>query len=160
MGSGIAGQVVLVTGAAGSIGSELCRQIAGFEPKLLIGLDQAESKLYEIDLELRRNFPDLEIVPVLGDIRDSVTINRILSRYRVESIFHAAAYKHVPVMEEYPLEAARNNVFGTLNLVEAAERHGVLHFLMISTDKAVNPTSVMGATKRITELLGTPQAGS
>jgi FlaA1/EpsC-like NDP-sugar epimerase len=149
----IAGRSLLITGAAGSIGSELCRQAARFRPARLVLLDQAESALYNIDLELRARFPQLEIVSHLADVRDVQAIERIIERYAIDSILHAAAYKHVPLMESHVVEAVRTNVFGTWNLVRAAYRHGVSQFLMISTDKAVNPSSVMGVTKRIAELI-------
>ena len=149
----IAGRSVLITGAAGSIGSELCRQTARFKPARLILFDQAESPLYNIDLELKGLFPQLEIVAELGDVRDAGGVEELIRRHNVDSIFHAAAYKHVPMMEAHVLEAARTNVLGTWNLVRAAYRQRVSSFVMISTDKAVNPSSVMGLTKRIAELI-------
>ena len=149
----VTGRIVLVTGAAGSIGSELCRQIAQYHPAKLIALDQAESELFKIDHELRAKFPELELLPEIADIRDYQRIDEILRFHSVESIFHAAAYKHVPMMEVQPLEAAKNNILGTWNVVQAAHRNAVSDFLMISSDKAVNPTNVMGATKRAAELL-------
>ncbi|MDZ4796642.1 MAG: nucleoside-diphosphate sugar epimerase/dehydratase [Bryobacteraceae bacterium] len=149
----IRGKRVLVTGAAGSIGSELCRQVAGFEPGDLIAFDQAESELFRIHAELTKSFPNINITPVLGDIRDAERIRDTVSRYGIQSVFHAAAYKHVPMMEDHPLEAVRNNILGTNNLVRAAYDCGVETFLMISSDKAVNPSSVMGATKRVDELI-------
>jgi FlaA1/EpsC-like NDP-sugar epimerase len=152
---------ILVTGAAGSIGSELCRQVARFDPALLVLFDQAESGLFHIDAELRQRFPNLPLVTVLGDVRDPDRIENVIRGYEIESIFHAAAYKHVPMMELHPLEAVQNNILGTWNLLSAARRHGVPNFLMISSDKAVNPSSVMGATKRVCELLvaGVSNAG-
>lgn len=149
----LAGKVVLVTGAAGSIGSELCRQIAEHNPAGLIAFDQAESDLFRIDGELRTKFPHLKIDAVLGDVRDPECVDDTIRGFGVQSIFHAAAYKHVPMMEAYPLEAIRNNVFGTHNLVQAAWKYHVSSFLMISSDKAVNPSSIMGATKRLDELI-------
>jgi FlaA1/EpsC-like NDP-sugar epimerase len=149
----IAGRSILITGAAGSIGSELCRQTARFKPARLILFDQAESPLYNIDLELRAKFPSLDIVAELGDVRDALGVEDLIRRHRVTSIFHAAAYKHVPMMETHILEAVKTNVFGTWNLVRAAYRNNVSNFLMISTDKAVNPSSVMGLTKRLAELI-------
>ena len=149
----IAGRSILVTGAAGSIGSELCRQTARFQPARLILFDQAESPLYNIDLELRAQFPLLEIVAELGDVRDACGVEDVVRRHHVDSIFHAAACKHVPMMETHILEAVRTNVFGTWNLVRAAYRNHVSNFLMIPTDKAVNPSSVMGLTKRLAELI-------
>jgi FlaA1/EpsC-like NDP-sugar epimerase len=149
--SSIAGRSVLITGAAGSIGSELCRQVARFEPARLIAFDQAESELFKIESELREKFRDLELVAVLGDIRDSEHFAEVLGNHSVDSIFHAAAYKHVPLLESHVLEGVRNNVLGTWRLVCEARRFGVKSFLQISSDKAVNPTNVMGATKRICE---------
>src|SRR5215831_13388470 len=149
----IAGNAILITGAAGSIGSELCRQTAAFRPRTMILLDQAESELFKIDQELRQVYPDLRIIPRIGDIRDIDTIEDIVQTYRVDSIYHAAAYKHVPMMENHVLEAVINNVIGTWNLVKVAQKCNVSKFLMISTDKAVNPTSIMGVTKRIAELV-------
>jgi FlaA1/EpsC-like NDP-sugar epimerase len=149
----IAGRVVLVTGGAGSIGSELARQIAGLGPSRLVLLDQAESALYFLDLALRRKHPDLQIVPVVADVTSEPDVERVFARHRPSHVFHAAAYKHVPLMEENPLEAVRNNVFGTLTVAECASRFHAEAFVLISTDKAVHPSSVMGATKRIAERL-------
>ena len=158
----IAGRTVLVTGAAGSIGSEICRQVAGFAPRRLIAFDQAESDLFKIDLELRGEFPELDLIPQIGDIQDFGRVENIIQYHEVDSIFHAAAYKHVPMMEAHVSEAVKNNVLGTWSVVQAACRNGVSNFLMISSDKAVNPTSVMGVTKRVAELIvsGMPGNGS
>ncbi len=150
---GLEGRVVLVTGAAGSIGSELSRQIARFRPRRLVLLDQAESALFAIENELRKEYEELDLVPELADIRERVRLDEIFAKHGIEIVFHAAAYKHVPMMERCPLEAVRNNVFGTLNLAQAAHAANVATFTAISSDKAVNPTSVMGATKRVMELL-------
>ena len=147
----IAGHSVMVTGAAGSIGSELCRQVARFKPACLVAFDQAESDLFRIENELRERYPDLELVAALGSIRDTDRLTEVLQQHGVESIFHAAAYKHVPMMESHVLEAVRNNVLGTWNLVKAARSQNVRSLLMISSDKAVNPICVMGATKRVCE---------
>jgi FlaA1/EpsC-like NDP-sugar epimerase len=144
---------ILVTGAGGSIGSELCRQTARFSPRKLVALDQAESELFKIDQELRRQYPTVEVIPVVADIRDIQSIENVVRTHSVESIYHAAAYKHVPMMELHVLEAVRNNIIGTWNLATIAHQYRVPEFLMISSDKAVNPTSVMGATKRIAELI-------
>jgi FlaA1/EpsC-like NDP-sugar epimerase len=147
----IAGRSVLITGAGGSIGSELCRQVARFAPACLVAFDQAESELFKIENELREKYPGLELVTALGDIRDTGRLTEVLEQHAVESVFHAAAYKHVPMMESHVLEAVRNNIFGTWNLVRAARRQNVRSFVMISSDKAVNPICVMGATKRVCE---------
>lgn len=147
----LAGKSVLVTGGAGSIGSELCRQIANFNPSQLVILDQAESDLFRIELELRQRHPNLNIVPRVGDIRDKAMVNEVMSRYAISAVFHAAAYKHVPMMEANPVEVLVNNVIGTWNMACAAKEHSVETFLMISTDKAVRPTNIMGASKRAAE---------
>lgn len=145
--------VVMVTGAGGSIGSELSRQVAAQQPRALVLLDQAESALYHIDLELRGRYPHLEICPVIADIRDLGRVERTMAQHQPDIVFHAAAYKHVPLMERNPEEAVLNNVLGSRNLIQAAERHTVSRFVLISTDKAVNPTNFMGASKRVVELL-------
>jgi FlaA1/EpsC-like NDP-sugar epimerase len=147
----IAGRSVMVTGAAGSIGSELCRQLARFTPACLVAFDQAESDLFRIENELRERYPELDLVIALGSIRDTDRLSEVLQRQGVELIFHAAAYKHVPMMESHVLEAVRNNVLGTWNLVREARSQNVRSLLMISSDKAVNPICVMGATKRVCE---------
>jgi FlaA1/EpsC-like NDP-sugar epimerase len=153
--SSIHGRSVLVTGAAGSIGSELCRQLARLDPSCLVAFDQAESDLFRIENELREKHPALELVAALGDVRDPDRVQEILERYRIERIFHAAAYKHVPMMESHVVEAVRNNVLGTWNLVNLARKKAVRSLLMISSDKAVNPICVMGATKRVCERIVT-----
>lgn len=155
----LSGRCVLVTGAAGSIGSELCRQLAKFDIRMLVALDQAESELFRLDWQLREKFPDLNLAIEVGDIRDAGRIEEVMVAYSVDAVFHAAAYKHVPLMERHMIEAVRNNVLGTWNVAEAAYRNRVSMFLMISTDKAVNPTSVMGLTKRAAEIIisGMPQ---
>jgi FlaA1/EpsC-like NDP-sugar epimerase len=152
------GRVVLVTGAAGSIGSELARQIARFNPRRLVLVEQAESPLYFVDLELRQTHPHLDIVPVIGDVVDEPRMRTVFGQHRPDYVFHAAAYKHVPLMEQNMGEAVRNNVLGTMCVADCAVRHEAKRFVLISTDKAVNPSSVMGATKRIAErmLLGLP----
>ncbi len=156
----LAGQCVLVTGAAGSIGSELCRQIARFHPSRLIAFDQAESDLFRIECELRDKYPELDFVPALGDIRDRERLDQVFGQCPVDSVFHAAAYKHVPMMETHVLEAVHNNIFGTLNLIQTVQQYRVPNFLMISSDKAVNPTNVMGATKRVCEMIVSASASS
>jgi FlaA1/EpsC-like NDP-sugar epimerase len=145
------GASVLVTGAAGSIGSELCRQVLAFEPERLVALDQDESGLFELEAELRRLAPEASISFVVADIRDRRKMERVFRERRPQVVFHAAAYKHVPMMEAHPDEAVRNNVLGTQTVAELAAEHGTQRFVLISTDKAVNPSSVMGATKRLAE---------
>jgi FlaA1/EpsC-like NDP-sugar epimerase len=145
-------KVVLVTGAGGSIGSELCRQISGFEPRTLLLVERAENALFEIHRELIAAHPDLEIVPMIGDVTDRARIAGIFAEHRPNVVFHAAAHKHVPMMEWNPIEAVKNNVGGTRTVADCAHEHGTDIFVMVSTDKAVNPTSVMGATKRMAEL--------
>lgn len=147
------GKRILVTGAGGSIGSEICRQLATLKPAKLILLERDENNLFEIDRELATRAVRGAIVPALIDITDGRALEKLFKDYRPEVVFHAAAYKHVPVMEKFPPSAVRNNVHGTKQLAELADRHGVESFLMISTDKAVRPTSVMGATKRLAELV-------
>lgn len=149
----IEGKNILVTGGGGSIGSELCRQIARFKPRKLVILDIYENNAYDIQNELLRRYKDINLDVIIGSIRDNKRINEIIEKEKPDVIFHAAAHKHVPLMENNPREAIKNNVFGTLNLVQTADRHGVKRFVMISTDKAVNPTNVMGATKRICEMI-------
>ena len=144
---------VLVTGAAGSIGSEICRQVASFQPSKLIAFEQSESELFKVCSDLKSNFPGLQVEGIIGDIRRRESVASALSDHSVDFVFHAAAYKHVPLMEMQPLEAVANNVLGTYNVMQESRRHGVSTMLMISSDKAVNPTSVMGATKRICELM-------
>jgi FlaA1/EpsC-like NDP-sugar epimerase len=146
-------KVVLVTGGGGSIGSELCRQLAGHHPKQLIIVDIYENNAYDIQQELKREYPELKLVVLIASVRNTARINRIFETYRPDIVYHAAAHKHVPLMEDSPNEAIKNNVFGTLKTVQAADRYGVKRFVMISTDKAVNPTNVMGATKRICEMI-------
>jgi FlaA1/EpsC-like NDP-sugar epimerase len=145
-------KIILVTGAAGSIGSGLVREIASYKPKLLVLLDQAESPLFEIEHELKSNFEGLNFVTVIGDIRVKERMKRLFEAFNPQYVFHAAAYKHVPLMEDNPSEAIRTNVNGTVNLVDLALEFKVAKFVMISTDKAVNPTNVMGASKRIAEI--------
>jgi FlaA1/EpsC-like NDP-sugar epimerase/lipopolysaccharide/colanic/teichoic acid biosynthesis glycosyltransferase len=151
--SSLEGKVVLVTGAAGSIGSELCRQIGRFHPAGIVGFEIAESPLFEIDREMRQAFPRTPFHPEIGSIQNRTRLDEVLRQYRPSVIYHAAAYKHVPLMEAHIFEAIENNVFGTYNVAVAAAEHGVEDFVMISSDKAVRPTNIMGATKRIAELL-------
>jgi len=145
--------VVLITGAGGSIGAELCRQIAVYRPRQLLLLGHGENSIYHVALELRERFPRLTAQPLIADVRDYEQLIAIFTRYKPEVVFHAAAHKHVPLMETNVAEAVMNNVFGTRCLLQASEASGVVRFVLVSTDKAVNPVNVMGATKRIAELL-------
>ena len=145
-------KVVMVTGAAGSIGSELCRQLCTFGLKRLVLFDAAETPMHNIRLELEEKFPDMEIYPIIGDVRVPARVEYVMSEFKPYAIFHAAAYKHVPLMEENPCEAVIANVVGTRIVADTAVKYGVERFVMISTDKAVNPTNVMGATKRLAEI--------
>ena len=146
-------RVVLVTGGGGSIGSELCRQIATHNPKQLIILDIYENNAYDIEQELKRNHPELNLLALIASIRDVVKMEDVFKKYRPEIVFNAAAHKHVPLMETSPNEAVKNNVFGTLNVAKCADKFKSKVFVQISTDKAVNPTNIMGATKRICEMI-------
>lgn len=144
---------VLITGGGGSIGSELCRQIAAHHPALLIVVDIYENSVYDIQQELKRDYPELNLVVLIGSVRNTHRINSIFEKYHPELVYHAAAHKHVPLMESSPNEAIKNNVFGTLNTAKAAAENGCRRFILISTDKAVNPTNIMGASKRICEMI-------
>ena len=148
----IQNKVVLVSGAAGSIGSELVRQIQKFGPQVTILLEIAESPLHDLSLDLEKQFPEARFIPIIADVRDRERIEQIFSELRPDIIYHAAAYKHVPLMESYPNEAVRANVSGTKNMADMAVKYGAERFVMISTDKAVNPTNIMGASKRIAEI--------
>ena len=149
----IHGKTVLVTGGGGSIGSELCRQIAGAEPEMLIIFDIYENNAYDIQQELRRNFPELNLEVLIGSVRNTSRVDWVVGHYRPDLIFHAAAHKHVPLMEDSPNEAIKNNVFGTYKVASAAAKYGVRRFVLISTDKAVNPTNIMGASKLLCEMV-------
>ncbi len=149
----VSGKTVLVTGGGGSIGSELCRQIAGHRPAQLIILDIYENSVYDIQQELKTKYPDLKLTVLIASVRNAERLNWIFDRYRPDIVYHAAAHKHVPLMEDSPCEAVKNNVFGTFNTAMAAANYGTGRFVMISTDKAVNPTNIMGATKRICEMI-------
>ncbi len=146
-------KAVLITGAAGSIGSELCRQVARFEPEAIVLFDQDETGIFQISNELARLYPSVRCHAIVGNIQDANRVEHVYSQFRPQVVFHAAAYKHVPLMEENPSEAIKNNIFGTWEVGTAAVRHGVEKFVYVSTDKTVNPTSVMGATKRVGELV-------
>ncbi|AIQ70703.1 polysaccharide biosynthesis protein [Paenibacillus graminis] len=145
-------KTVLVTGAGGSIGSELCRQISPFAPDKLLILGHGENSIYTIEMELRKSFPELNIVTVIADVQDRSRMTEVFHSHSPQVVFHAAAHKHVPLMERNPSEAIKNNVFGTRNVADCADKYGAERFVLISSDKAVNPTSVMGATKRIAEM--------
>ena len=149
----IQNHVVLVTGAGGSIGSELCRQIMIHNPKQILILDNYENSLYDIELELKTNHPNNDIRAIVANIRERERLDAIFEEFSPEVVFHAAAHKHVPLMENNPTEAIKNNVFGTYNLVNCSDKYGVKRFILISTDKAVNPTNIMGATKRLCEMI-------
>ena len=146
----------MVTGAAGSIGSEICRQVLHYKPKRLILLDQAESPLYDIQFELKNNEPyrslNIPMEFIIGNVKDNVKMREVFAKFKPQIVYHAAAYKHVPLMEDFPYEAVFVNVLGTKNVADLAIEYGVEKFVMVSTDKAVNPTNVMGATKRIAEI--------
>ena len=149
----VTGKVVMVTGGGGSIGSELCRQIAANKPETLIIVDIYENNAYDIQLELRRKYPDLHLETMIASVRNSVKVDKLFETYHPDIVYHAAAHKHVPLMEDSPNEAVKNNVFGTLNVVKAADKYKTKRFILISTDKAVNPTNIMGATKRLCEMI-------
>ena len=146
-------KTVLVTGGGGSIGSELCRQIASHRPKHLIILDIYENNVYDIQQELKTKYPDLRMTVLIASVRNTNRMNWIFEKYKPDIVYHAAAHKHVPLMEDSPNEAVKNNVFGTWKTAQAAAFYGVKRFVLISTDKAVNPTNIMGASKRICEMI-------
>lgn len=149
----IKNNVIMITGAGGSIGSELCRQIAKFEPKEMVLIDIYENSLYDIELELKANYKNIKIDAIIASVRDKNRMESVFEKHRPYLVFHAAAHKHVPLMEFSPLEAIKNNVFGTYNVVNCCDKYNVKRFVLISTDKAVNPTNVMGATKRLCEMI-------
>lgn len=155
----IENKVILVSGAGGSIGSELCRQVCRFKPSVVVLYEQAESPLYEIELELKKTFPYIKIFPMLADIRCSRQLTFVFNRFRPQVVFHAAAYKHVPMLESNPSEAVINNIIGTRNIVEVSKRFSIDRFVFISTDKAVRPVNIMGASKRAAELIIQGQPG-
>lgn len=149
----VRGKSVLVTGGGGSIGSELCRQIAAHNPRMLIIFDIYENNAYDIQQELKKKYPKLRLEVLIGSVRNTKRIESVMDLYRPDVVYHAAAHKHVPLMEDSPNEAIKNNVFGTLNVAKAADQYGVKKFILISTDKAVNPTNIMGASKRLCEMI-------
>jgi FlaA1/EpsC-like NDP-sugar epimerase len=159
IGAYLQGQCVMVTGAGGSIGSELCRQICRFKPHRIVMYERAESPLYEINHEFKQDFHDIKTVPVLGDVQDKEQLEKAFEAYRPQTVFHAAAYKHVPMLEIQPWKAVDNNILGTANLVEITNKFNVERFVFVSTDKAVRPANVMGASKRIAEMLIQSQNG-
>ena len=149
----VAGKTILVTGGGGSIGSEICRQVAEHNPKRLVIVDIYENTTYDIQNELKNRFPDLDLVVLIASVRNTKRMDMIFEKFRPDIVYHAAAHKHVPLMEDSPNEAVKNNVLGTWKVVQAADRWKTKRFVMISTDKAVNPTNIMGATKRICEMI-------
>jgi FlaA1/EpsC-like NDP-sugar epimerase len=159
IGAYLQGQCVLVTGAGGSIGSELCRQICRFRPRSLILYERAESPLYEIELELKQNFREVKVVTLLADVQDKKQLEKTFESYKPQTVFHAAAYKHVPLLELQPWKAIYNNIQGTANVVEVTNKYNVERFVFVSTDKAVRPANVMGASKRVAEILIQNQNG-
>ena len=156
----ISGRNILITGAGGSIGAELCRQACRFKPRKIILYERAESPLYDIDLELRQNFPQIEIIPILGDILIEDLLSKTFVQHQPTTVFHAAAYKHVPMLESQPWHALENNIIGTRNVVNAAKRYHAERFVFVSTDKAVRPANIMGTSKRIAEMIVQCQNGN
>jgi FlaA1/EpsC-like NDP-sugar epimerase len=146
------GKRVLVTGGGGSIGSELCRQLCGFDPKLLVVIDQTEYNLYQVEMEVKQHFPNVTFIPYLLDVKDQQSVEMVFAEHKPDVVFHAAAYKHVPLLEHQLFVAIKNNVMGTKIVAQAASKYGASRFVLVSTDKAVNPTNIMGATKRIAEM--------
>lgn len=159
IGGYLKGKRVLVTGAGGSIGSELCRQICRFQPELIILYERAESPLYEIEIDIKFKFPDMKAISLLSDVRDKIQLEKTFFKFKPHVVFHAAAYKHVPMLELQPWKAIENNIQGTINLVEVSKKHTVERFVFVSTDKAVRPTNVMGASKRVAEMMIQSQNG-
>lgn len=153
IGERIGNKIVMVTGAAGSIGSGLCRQICRYAPEKIILFERAESPLYDLDIELKKLFSQIEIIPLLGDVQDREELFKVFEKYKPHLVFHAAAYKHVPMLEKYPWKAIENNILATQNIVEAADYHQCETFVFVSTDKAVNPFNIMGTSKRISEMI-------
>lgn len=150
---GIEGKIIFITGGAGSIGSELSRQMAKYNPKKIVNIDVNENTIYFLELELKRKYPNLNIISEIGNIREKEKMEFLFQKYRPDMVFHAAAHKHVPLMEHNPEEAIKNNIFGTKNIIDLSDKYEVERFILVSTDKAVNPTNIMGATKRAAEIL-------
>ncbi len=149
----LTGKRVLITGGAGSIGSEICRQVARFHPEFIAVYDHCENSLYRLELEIKKTYPNVTFLPLIGSIQDTTRVDQVFAQLRPHVVFHAAAHKHVPMMEYNPCEAVKNNIFGTKTVAQTADRYKVERFVLISTDKAVNPTNVMGATKRVAEMI-------
>jgi FlaA1/EpsC-like NDP-sugar epimerase len=160
IGQYLRGKVILVSGAGGSVGSELCRQVVHFEPQNLILLDKTENNLFHLEMEFRQKFPDVFITPILGNVNHRALLNNLFAAHHPQVVFHAAAYKHVPIVELNPWEGVFNNIIGTRNIVEASHHFEADRFIMISTDKAVRPANVMGATKRVAEMITSCYASS
>lgn len=153
IGAFLEGKTIMITGAGGSIGSELCRQVSKFRPSVIMLYERAESSLYDIELELKHNFPGIRIIPILADVLQQKELQAAFEKHRPDTVFHTAAYKHVPMLEIQPWKAISNNVQGTINVIQAADHYGVERFVFVSTDKAVRPTNFMGASKRVAEML-------
>ena len=154
------GKIVMITGGGGSIGSELCRQVAKYRPRRVIAFDIYENTVFELANEMKARFPNLEFEAAVGSVRSAERLEQVFQKYKPHVVFHAAAHKHVPLMEKHPKEAVLNNILGTKNMIDAADRHAVERFVMISTDKAVNPANVMGATKRAAEMILQEKSGT
>ena len=151
IGEYVGGKIIIVTGAGGSIGKGLCRQICHYSPEKIILFERAESPLYDIDLELKKEFDQIDVIPVLGDIQNKDDLEKVFTAYQPDIVFHAAAYKHVPMLEDHPWKAIDNNIAGTRNVATVCEKFNCDKFVLVSTDKAVNPTNIMGTSKRIAE---------
>lgn len=153
IGNYLGNKTIIITGAGGSIGKGLCRQVCQYSPDKIILFERAESPLYDIDLELKKKFEQIDVIPILGDIQNKIELEKVFKEYQPEIVFHAAAYKHVPMLEKHPWKAVENNIFGTQNVIKTAKEFDCDKFVLVSTDKAVNPTNIMGTSKRITEMM-------